>query len=107
MEFLIILALTVLIYFHFKQNFQIMANQAELKAQVDALTIKAEKIGTETRTLVTKVEGLLKQLEEQQAVTPELQASVDALQTQLEVVDGLVPDATEPTPGEGDETTTL
>lgn len=71
-----------------------MATQSELAAQLTAATAKAEKIGNETRTLLTRITELLEQLNNAGTVTPELQAAADALQAQLEVVDNLVPDQT-------------
>lgn len=74
-----------------------MATQAELTEQVRTLTAKVQKVGTETRTLLTRIEELLAVIANGGQVTPELQAAVDDLQIQVNVVDELVPDApTEP-----------
>lgn len=81
-----------------KQNTKIMANQQELAQQVKDLTAKVNKVGTETRTLLTKIDELTAIIAEGgTVVSPELQAAVDDLQIQVNVVDELVPDApTEP-----------
>lgn len=70
-----------------------MAMQAELTTQVTAATDKLKKIGTETSSLLTKIDELKAVIAAGGAVTPELQAAVDALTTQALVVDELVPDA--------------
>ena len=77
---------------------RLMATQDELKVQLDEMTAQADKIGGETRTLLTRIEDLLVQLANAANVTPELQAAADALKAQLTVVDELVPDAPEPPP---------
>lgn len=75
-----------------------MATQSELSAQLKATTAKVEKIGTETRTLLTLVDDLKAALANQTGVTPELQAAADALDAQVAVVDELVPDLPTPPP---------
>jgi len=72
---------------------KIVATQAELAVQVTALTDQVGKIGAETRTLLTRVEELLAVIAAGGEVTPELQAAVDGLKAQVQVVDDLVPDA--------------
>lgn len=72
---------------------RIMATQAELTEQLNAMTEQAGKVAGETRTLLTRIEDLLAQLANAQVVNPELQAAADALKAQLDVVDELVPDA--------------
>lgn len=74
-----------------------MATQAELVAQVKSINDKLVKIGTETSTLLTKITDLTTIITNG-PVTPELQAAVDALTTQAQVVDDLVPDAPVPAP---------
>lgn len=74
-----------------------MADQTELVGQVNALTGKVTKIGTETRTLLTKIDDLTAVIAGGGSVSPELQAAVDALKAQVDIVDALVPDA--PTEG--------
>ena len=73
----------------FQQVENIMATQGELTAQVQAIGDKLTKIGSETSTLLTKIEEL-KVLA--QNATPELQAAVEAVAQQAQVVDDLVPD---------------
>ena len=71
----------------------IMATQEEVTAALVAAKAHVDKIGTETRTLLTRITELLAQIAANQStVTPELQAAVDDLQAQLQVVDDLVPD---------------
>ena len=79
-----------------KQMEKSMATQAELTAQVQAISATLTKIGTETSTLLTKIDELKAVIAAGPPVTPELQAAVDALAAQAKVVDDLVPDA--PTP---------
>lgn len=70
-----------------------MATQQEVVKQVEAVTTELKKIGTETRTLLTKVEELQAIIDAGPAVSPELQAAVDALTAQAKVVDDLVADS--------------
>lgn len=77
---------------------KIMATQSESAAQVQKLTDEVNKIGTETRSLLTKIDELMAIIASGQVQTsPELQAAIDALQAQVQVVDDLVPDAPPPT----------
>lgn len=76
-----------------------MATQQELTAKINELTATVTKVGGETRTLLTRIEELLEQINNGE-VTPELQEAVTALEEQVAIVDGLVPDAPS---GEGDE----
>lgn len=71
----------------------IMATQAELAQQLTDAAAKAEKVGNETRTLLTQIQALLDQVANATAVSPELQAAADAVTAQLAVVDDLVADA--------------
>ena|SRR5258705_6219516 len=75
---------------------KIMATQAELTTQLTAVNDKLKKIGTETTTLLAKIDELKGIIANGPPVAPELQAAVDALSAQAQVVDDLVPDA--PTP---------
>ena len=68
-----------------------MATQAEVIIQLQAVTSQVAKIGTETSTLLVKIDELLAQVANAPA-TPELTAAVDALKAQAQVVDDLVPD---------------
>lgn len=70
-----------------------MANQTELAAELTALTATVAKIGTETSTLLTKITDLETALANAGSVSPEVQAALDGLKAQVNVVDGLVPDA--------------
>lgn len=69
--------------------------QDELIAQLQADSAKIIKIGTETRSLLDKVQALLDQIAAGE-VKPELAAAAADVQSQLNIVDDLVPDA--PTP---------
>lgn len=74
----------------------IMATQAELAASLTALTTEVAKIGTETTTLLQKVDALQAALDAAGQTTPEVDAAMAALAAQAKTVDDLVPDA--PTP---------
>lgn len=76
----------------------LVATQAELAGQVQTINAKLQKIGTETGTLLTKIDELKAQIVTAGNVTPELQAAVDALSQQAGIVDDLVEDAVPPTP---------
>ena len=76
-----------------EMEIRIMATQADLAAQLTATALQVEKVGGETRGLITKVEELLAQLAASTEVNPELQAAADAVKAQVDVVDALVPDA--------------
>lgn len=92
-----IYVLAILLIIVIVQNFIFMASQQELTVQVRTLTEKVNKVGTETRTLLDKIEELTDVIADGGSVSPELQAAVDDLQIQVNVVDELVPDApTEP-----------
>ena len=67
-------------------------NDAQLVAAINTATDKADKIGNETRTLLTKITDLLEQLTDEE-ISEEAQEAITALEIQLDVVDGLVPDA--------------
>lgn len=71
----------------------IIMKQNELAAQLNATAENVRKIETETRTLLTKVADLQAALENQDNVSPDLEAAAAALQAQVQVVDDLVPDA--------------
>jgi septal ring factor EnvC (AmiA/AmiB activator) len=70
---------------------KIMATQAELTTQVQAIGATLTKIGTETTALLAKIDELNAVIAAG-TVTPELQAAVDAVAAQAHVVDDLVPD---------------
>lgn len=72
---------------------KIMATQAELAAQLTALTGQVTKIGTETQATLQKVQELQDALNNAGEVTPEVQAAFDALKASVQSVDDLVADA--------------
>ena len=74
-----------------------MSTQAEAAAELSAIKDQLVKIGTETSNLLAKIADLLVQLQSA-PVTPELQNAIDAVKTQAQVVDDLVPDAPTPAP---------
>ncbi len=80
-----------------RQGETIMATQDELIVQINAVNDKMVKIGTETTMLLDKVAELTAILEAG-PVSDELQAAVDAVTAQAQVVDDLVPDAPPPPP---------
>jgi hypothetical protein len=69
----------------------IMTTVQELAPQLDALTAQVTKIGTETRSLITKVQDLTDALAAT-PVPPEVEAALFALGEQVAIVDALVPD---------------
>lgn len=71
---------------------RIMSTQAELAAKLNDLTTAVTKIGTETTSLLQKVQDLTDALANS-PTTPEVDAALSALQAQAKVVDDLVPDA--------------
>jgi septal ring factor EnvC (AmiA/AmiB activator) len=77
---------------------KIMATQAELAVQINTLTAQVQKIATESSKTLQMVTDLQSLIAAGGTVTPELQASVDALAAQIKVTDDLVPDAPAPTP---------
>ena len=75
---------------------KIMATQAELAAQLNDLGVELGKIGTETQSLLDKIEELGKIIAAGGDVTPELQAAFDAVKAQAQAVDDKVPDVPAP-----------
>ncbi len=73
----------------------IMATQAELTATLNKINDQLIKIGKETTSLLAAIEEL-KGVIANGPVSPELQAAVNKVAEQAQVVDDLVPDA--PTP---------
>jgi len=69
----------------------IMATQQELVVQVQAIQAQVTKIGGETTTLLARIDELIAVIAAG-PVSLELQAAVDALKAQAEVVDNLVAD---------------
>ena len=64
--------------------------QTELVTLVNAATAKVVKIGTESRTLLEKIDVLVTQLAKKPLADPDLVAAVAALTDQAQVVDDLV-----------------
>jgi septal ring factor EnvC (AmiA/AmiB activator) len=77
----------------YKQNKKIIMTQAELAEQMNEQTAKITKIGTESTKTLEKVAELEEALNNQDNVSPELQAAFDNLKAQVTVVDDLIPDA--------------
>ena len=75
-----------------------MATQAELATQLNSVKDQLVKIGTETTSLLTKIDELKAVIAAGPAIDPELQTAVDAVVAQAKVVDDLVPDAPAPAP---------
>jgi uncharacterized protein YlxW (UPF0749 family) len=75
---------------------KIMATQAELVAELEAVAAAVAKIGTETSATLARVAELEAALAAAGNVGPEVVAALEAVKAQVAVVDGLVPDS--PTP---------
>jgi hypothetical protein len=69
---------------------QIIMNQEELKAALEAATVQAEKNKAE---LVVKLDELAAAIAAQGQVSPEVQAALTALNDTLKATDDLVADA--------------
>lgn len=82
---------------------QIMATQAELAQAVNQISTQVGKIKDETSGLQQKITDLENAVGNQDNVSPELQAAVDALKAQVQVVDDLVADVPAPPPVEGEQ----
>ena len=72
---------------------KIMTTQAELATEMAAVQAQLVKIGEETSSLLLNIIELTALVEAGGNITPELQAAVDAVKAQAQVVDDLVPDA--------------
>lgn len=74
--------------------------QTELKEQLDALVVQADKIATEQRTRFDTLSAEIKRLEEVIAngdVNPDLEASFTKVKTAWQALDDTIPDQpTEP-----------
>lgn len=75
-----------------------MGTEAENTATLNALTAQVTKVGEETRALLQKIADLTAIIEAGTNSGPEFDAALAALQAQVGVVDGLVPDLTPVTP---------
>jgi septal ring factor EnvC (AmiA/AmiB activator) len=89
MEILFTFALLLLLI----SNLKIIMTQEELKAELENVTAKVAKIGTETQSLLSKITDLEAAIVNAGNVLPEVQAALESLKAQADVVDGLVPDA--------------
>lgn len=69
-----------------------MATNAELQADLEAVTAQVAKIGTETSATLQKVTDLEAALAASGGTTPEVDAAMAALKAQVKLVDDLVPD---------------
>ena len=76
----------------------IMATQAQLAADLAAIGAQVTKIGTETAGLQQRITELEAAIETAGGTTPEVDAALAAVKTQVQVVDDLVTDAPTPTP---------
>jgi len=72
---------------------KIMSTQAELAASLAAVSIQVGKIGTETAGLQAKIAELEAAIVAAGGTTPEVDAALEALKAQVQVVDDLVVDA--------------
>lgn len=75
---------------------QLMATQAELAASLAVVSAQVTKIGVETSATLAKVAELEAALANAGNTSPEVDAALEALKAQVQVVDDLVVDA--PTP---------
>ena len=73
----------------------LMATQAELATSLAEVTAKVTKIGTETQTLLVKIQELTDAIAAG-TTTAEVDAALAALQAQVAIVDDLVADAPAP-----------
>lgn len=78
------------------QGEYIMASQQQLAAGLAAVQAQVEKIGEETTATLQKVADLEAALEAGGGTTPEVDAAMEALKAQVQLVDDKVKDA--PTP---------
>lgn len=73
---------------------EIMTTQVEAAVEIAEVTAKVTKIGTETSTLLAKIQELIDQINNAgQDISPEVQQAITDLQVQAQIVDDLVPDA--------------
>ena len=72
-----------------------MATQPELVTSINALAANVAKIGTETRALLQRIADLEAAIAAGGPVLPAVTEALAALQAQVGIVDGLVPDAPE------------
>lgn len=70
----------------------IVATQKEVTEQLNAVSAKLDKIGTETQSLLDKIKELLAIIANTPDASPELVAAADALKIKADTVDALVDD---------------
>ena len=88
----VVAVLLLLLFFQLRK---IMSNQAQTLAILTAASATLTKIGEETKATLQKVQDLQDALNNAGNNTPEVDAALTALTTQLQVVDDLVPDPEE------------
>ena len=77
----------------FKALEKIMATQADAAAQLKAVKEKLDKVAVEENGLQTRIAELIATINAGGSVTPELQAAIDAVVAQAQVLDDITPDA--------------
>lgn len=77
---------------------RIMATQAELAADLRAVTAQIRKIGTETAATLQKVIDLEAVIAAGAPVSEEVLTALAELKTQAQATDDLIPDVPPPTP---------
>ena len=88
----VVAVLLLLLFFQLRK---IMSNQAQTLAILTAASATLTKISEETKATLQKVQDLQDALNNAGNNTPEVDAALTALTTQLQVVDDLVPDPEE------------
>lgn len=73
----------------------IIVTNEELTAGLNTATAQIAKIGGETRSLLNKIDDLTTQIQNMDSVPQDVQDALAALQSQVTIVDGLVPDPVE------------
>jgi uncharacterized protein YoxC len=76
---------------------KIIMTQEELVLELQAVTEKVEKIGTETQGLIASVANLEAELEASGNISEDVAVALQALKDQAQVVDDLVEDSTQTT----------
>lgn len=71
----------------------IMTTQAQLAADLQAVSAQITKIGTETTALLTKITDLEAAIAAGGVTTAEVDTAMQALKDQAKIVDDMVPDA--------------
>ena len=86
-----------------QQNKIIMDTQVQLVEKINTAISQLGKIKDESTATLNKVSELQDIIDNQGGVSPELQAAVDQLKAQVQVVDDLVADTPAPPPAEEPE----